>query len=1185
MKNIGSIFKNNFKENKILVLSVIFSILLVFYIAIPTLSEYKNTNALNTVTVWDGSVAESYSGEGTIDSPYVITNGSELALLAVQLETMDFENKYFILGNDIVLNKGIFTYMKEDGIKYTDDGVVNEIIPNTDNDIVNVFNHLDGFKGNFSGDGYFIYGLYIDEPIDGQNALFTNLEGNVSDLSVKNSIIYGGNIVAGIASKTNNSTLKNVSYNGYVISDSEVINDSLNIDVDDVIGSELDFSIENYIKINNLAFIPGEIINVTLSGYYEDLTSALKINGKDIIVGQFEVDLGNSLLTEIPLSYQTGLDSSNFKLTGLKYVISYDYGNAAGIVSIANNTTFTNVINKAFVYGKVYSSGIVNFVNGTTLFNNVYNSGYIESDNLSSGLISSINLNNDNVTINYSYNSGMLVSSNNAIIGNILNNSGEINLVNVFNTQDSYAINLIESSNVNIDNFYVINDKFINEGTINDELFTKTSLENLENKEFVQTNLNYIEYDELDTDNDGVWIWQYDGNSLPILYIDELNRDIASIHVKDDTWTGFNTEIGTYMLSSSFVFSIEEINELNTIKEIYYYISNEKEALSKNNLDNIVDWQKYDGVIGINNEGFYTIYAKIIDYNDNNIYINTDLLIFDMTGSNIKISSSLLDNTWDSFRTSVSNYYIDKEITISINAEDLLSGINKVYYYVSDGVLSQDEVENIDEWIEYTDSIVINTNRTIIYSKVIDNCNNIAYANSDLIILSGYILNGLSAGMNGENVEKLYITEKSSVSLSFSYKDTGEYDESIKHQIISNVLLPKNTKITIVDIVNNKVYSYITDETDYSDSNCDNNCEAKYNFELFNEVGSNVKFKESNYTGIINENFVIILDFANTVISDNIENISISMKLDNANQNEIRNTLSSSMKEFNIIVEDSDAYFTLNSEFEDTINYNSNSNYVIPFTAKMINKLFNDNTIFDTSYDGRKFGLSVKMINENGSVVDKQYLKNISFKIGDKKYAPSSDGIVRIDLDNGIADIENELVIQTYSDNSKLEIGNYKFIVSLYMAYDGLYSNVSLSNIEIPVYVGINNYNNDDGFNIVMNGDDKIITSKVNEFNFEVLLSDKYEFNNIRVSLYKKVSLSPYDQKYDMIDLGTYLVDNVLELYDENVYYVSNGIDTNGNLNIKLDTSKLDKNGYMFVFELYEDDRIVNKISKKFIVK
>lgn len=1184
MRNIRSIFKNNFKENKILVLSVIFSILLVFYIAIPTLSEYKNTNALNTVTVWDGSVAESYSGEGTIDSPYIITNGSELALLAVQLETIDFENKYFILGNDIVLNKGIFTYTKEDGIKYTDNSDVNEIIPNEDNDIVKTFNHLDGFKGNFSGNGYSIYGLYIDESIDGQNALFTNLAGNVSNLYVKNSIIYGGSVVAGIASKTNNSTLENVSYNGYVISDSDVINDSLGIDVDDVIGSELDFSIDNYIKINNLDFIPGEIIDVTLSGYYEDLTSALKVNDEDITVGQFEVNLGNSLLTEIPLLYQTGVDSRNFKLTDLKYVISYDYGNAAGIVSVAKNTTFTNVINKAFVYGKVYSSGIVNFVNGTTLLNNVYNSGYIESDNLSSGLISNINLNNNNVTISNCYNNGTLVSNNSAMIGNILNNSGEVNIVSVFNTQDSYAINLIESSNVIIDNSYVINDNDINVGISVGE-FKKTTLENLENKEFVQTNLNYKEYGKSDTD-DGVWVWQYDGNSLPILYIDELNRDIASIHVKNDTWTSFNSEIGTYMLSSSFVFSIEEINELNPIKEIYYYINNEKDALTKSDLDNIIDWQKYDGVIGINDEGFYTIYAKIVDYNDNNIYINTDLLILDMTGSNIKISSSLLDNVWDTFRTNVSNYYIDKEITVSISAEDLLSGVNKVYYYVSDSVLSQDEVENIDKWVEYTDSIVINTNRTIIYSKVIDNCNNIAYVNSDLIILSGYILNGLSAGMNGDNVEKLYITEKSSVSLSFSYKDTDEYDESSKHQIISNVLLPQNTKITIIDIVNNKVYSYITDENDYGYNDCGTDeCKAIYDFELFNEVGSNVKFKESNYTGAINENFVIILDFADTMISENMENISISMRLDDDNQNEIRNTLSSSMKEFNIIVEDSDVYFTLNSEFEDTINYNSNSNYVIPFNAKMINKLFNDNTIFDTSYDGKSFGLSIKMINENGSVVDKQYLKNISFKIGNKKYAPSSDGIVRIDLDNGIADIENKLVIQTYSDNSKLEIGNYKFIVSLYVAYDGLYSNVSLSNIEIPVYVGVNNYNNDDGFNIVMADDDKIITSKVNEFNFGVLLSDKYEFNNIRVSLYKKVSLSPYDQKYDIIDLGTYLVDNVLELYDENIYYVSNGIDTNGVLNIKLDTSKLDKNGYMFVFELYEDNRIVNKISKKFIVK
>ena len=194
MRNMGNIIKINFKENKILVLSVIFSILLVFYIAIPTLSEYKNTNALYTVTAWDGTIASSYNGEGTIDDPYVITNGSELALLAVQLETTNFEGKYFVLGNDIVLNKGYFEYTKDDGIKYIEDGVPIVITPNSDNDAIKVFRHLNGFKGSFSGNGHAIYGLYIDESIDGQNALFTNLYGNISDFNVSSNLFYNSNV-------------------------------------------------------------------------------------------------------------------------------------------------------------------------------------------------------------------------------------------------------------------------------------------------------------------------------------------------------------------------------------------------------------------------------------------------------------------------------------------------------------------------------------------------------------------------------------------------------------------------------------------------------------------------------------------------------------------------------------------------------------------------------------------------------------------------------------------------------------------------------------------------------------------------------------------------------------------------------------------------------------------------------
>ena len=110
----------NIRENKTLVLSAIFLVLLVVFVAIPTLSTYKITSSVSEITIWDGTVASSYAGgNGTEESPYIISNGSELMFLANQLETeTDYEGKYFVLNDDIILNDGIFNYTKDNGIKY-----------------------------------------------------------------------------------------------------------------------------------------------------------------------------------------------------------------------------------------------------------------------------------------------------------------------------------------------------------------------------------------------------------------------------------------------------------------------------------------------------------------------------------------------------------------------------------------------------------------------------------------------------------------------------------------------------------------------------------------------------------------------------------------------------------------------------------------------------------------------------------------------------------------------------------------------------------------------------------------------------------------------------------------------------------------------------------------------------------
>lgn len=1177
---------NKIKENKIIVLIVILLILLVGYVTIPTLANYKNRAPINSITAWDGSIANSYrSGDGTSENPYVISNGSEFAYFATQISASPtkYENEYFILNNDIVLNDGIFSYSKGTGIKYIKGNEENIITPNLDSNIINVFQHLNGFKGNLDGNYHYIYGLYIDDPVDEQNALFTNLEGNISNLYVQNSIIYGGKITAGIASIANNATLKNVLYNGYVISDEEVAIDTITLELEDITETTINNTINTNINLNNLKYINGNITSITLKGTNQS-DGILKINNELVNVGDFELNLGTKLQNSIPLVYES-TSESNINLTNLKYQVTYNYSNAAGIVSIAENTTLENIINKADVFASINASGIVNTISNTNL-KNTYNTGNINSDYASSALVSNINQNIENITITDSYNNGELTSDNSAMIGNIENNSSNITIENVFNTKDNYAINKVESTNVNIINSYIVNDKQIKTGT-SDGQFTQTTLENLENKSFIQEKLKYEEFDSSENIENKVWVFENNSlSSLPILYMDDLNNPIANIYVDTYNWNSYNDNLNTIKIPSSFTFSIEEIDVLNPIKEIYYYISNEKNPLTKEEVISITNWTSYNNIVNITQEGFYTIYAKIVDYNNNITYLNTDLLVLDLTGASITISTSFKDDTWSSLKTDLTNYYIDREINIDIKAEDSLSGISKIYYHISNTILTEEEVEKLEEWNEYTESIAITDSQSIVYVKAIDNCNYATYANSDLIILNGYSLNNITPGMTEVSEDNIYITEKSSISLNFTYKDTNNYLEDHKHQLISNTLLPQNTKITLIDKINSKVYRYITSNSDYGYNNCiDNNCEAVYDFSLFKEIGSNVEFQESNYTGEINEEFVVVIDFANTEITENIEDITISLKMNNNNTNEIRNTLVSTLKTFNIDAEDSHAKFTLSTTFEDTINYNENSKYIIDLSAKLNYKFIETKKIFDTTYDDKNIGLSIKMVDSTGNIVENKYLKNISFSIGEKKYSPSRDGIVRINLEKGLNDITDNLIIQTYADNSKLASGNYKFVIGLYTAYDGIYSNNNLKTIEIPVHVGVNNYNTDNSFNVIMNEEDKIITTNENEFNFKFLLNDIYDNANIKISLYKKKELKANDQTYTQIDLSEYLIDTTLEKYDTNIYYASKNVTNNDIFSLNLNTSLLEKNGYMFVIELYDNERLVNKINKKFIIK
>lgn len=151
--------------------------------------EDEGENAVDAVTVWDGSAATKFAGgTGTVADPYRISNGAELAYLAQLVnDGNDFSTKTVTLTNNIDLNNKAWT-------------------PIGNSDSV--------FAGTFDGNGHTISGLYINitgsySPAK-KGRLYQGLFGCVEDGTVRNLIVTGSVTIG-------NEKSVNVSYIGGIV--------------------------------------------------------------------------------------------------------------------------------------------------------------------------------------------------------------------------------------------------------------------------------------------------------------------------------------------------------------------------------------------------------------------------------------------------------------------------------------------------------------------------------------------------------------------------------------------------------------------------------------------------------------------------------------------------------------------------------------------------------------------------------------------------------------------------------------------------------------------------------------------------------------------------------------------------------------------------------------------------------
>lgn len=138
--------------------------------------------------VWDGKPAEKFAGgAGTVDDPYKISTGAELAYLAGKVNGGEsYSGEYFKLTNDIRLNE--------------------QDVPTGGNSWTPIGNSSNKFQGTFDGDGHTISGLYITATGSGAGNL--GLFGNLGNSAVIKNLIVKGTVdcdkktyVAGIAGR------------------------------------------------------------------------------------------------------------------------------------------------------------------------------------------------------------------------------------------------------------------------------------------------------------------------------------------------------------------------------------------------------------------------------------------------------------------------------------------------------------------------------------------------------------------------------------------------------------------------------------------------------------------------------------------------------------------------------------------------------------------------------------------------------------------------------------------------------------------------------------------------------------------------------------------------------------------------------------------------------------------------
>ena len=431
--------------------------------------------------------------------------------------------------------------------------------------------------------------------------------------------------------------------------------------------------------------------------------------------------------------------------------------------------------------------------------------------------------------------------------------------------------------------------------------------------------------------------------------------------------------------------------------------------------------------------------------------------------------------------------------------------------------------------------------------------------------------------------------------------DENIYKTGYHRTLVSTFAFPENTKITMIDLSGNtpEYYYKTISASDYASAVNELNTigEVSYNVSMFETMGaenSGVYYNDvtknaayySSSPEYCEEEFIFIIDFADTSITSNYLNNKLLLEMRNSSDATIYSVLSAQHDDLTYnIYANSDAVIVMSGTISSNKIYNGDTFYVdltIDYTQSTVGSV----TVYDTHYFDSKLGIKISLINSQGNVVTGTTLLGLNYNIDEIRYDPNIDGTARIKIADKVDSAEKWVIINT--GTSAIATGNYKLRIESFGSPDGIYYGLTASDM---IEFNIEIINEIYGLNVETTPEEMIINSetgqnenKENKIGYTVFYNSGLTQPNIRFKLYRRNYNNIDDTSYSLVDAQDYFETVLDPSTNTNEYILRDEPDEEFNV---LFTTKDDliSGTYKMVFELYDDTALIGTVDKYFIIK